>query len=83
MAVETQGRVLEARMDELPDAMEDPTGKYPERNPLRNPLLWIGALSNPHVAPMVVLNETGYLVPLLTAGDLLRLCKNYWRRSHE
>jgi hypothetical protein len=32
---------------------------------------------------MVVLNESGYLVPLLTAGDLLRGCKYYWHRSQE
>ena len=46
------------------------------------PLLpWIVALENPHLGPMVVLNESGYLVQLVTAGDLLRGCKYYWHRS--
>ena len=44
-------------------------------------LPWIGALENPRLGPMVVLNENGYLVPLLTAGDLLRGFKYYWHRS--
>ena len=46
-------------------------------------LTWIGALENPRLGPMVVLNESGYLVPLLTAGDLLRDCRYYWHRSQE
>jgi hypothetical protein len=44
-------------------------------------LPWIGALENPRLGPMVVLNESGYLVPLLTAGDLLCGCKYFWHRS--
>jgi hypothetical protein len=28
---------------------------------------------------LVVIDENGYLTPLLTAGDLLRLCKEAWR----
>jgi hypothetical protein len=88
MAVETEGRNLDARLEEVPDFGVNPTedttgtGKSAERNSLRSPLPWIGAFSNPHVGPMVVVNETGYLVPLLTAGDLLHLCKYYWRQSH-
>jgi hypothetical protein len=87
MATETDGRDLDEQLEEVSDdgvnATEDTTarGEYAERNPLRRPLPWIGAFPNPHVGPMVVLNETGYLVPLLTAGDLLRLCKYYWRQS--
>lgn len=46
-------------------------------------LPWIGALENPHLGPMVVINDSGYLVPLLTAGDLLRGCKYFWHRSQE
>jgi hypothetical protein len=41
-------------------------------------LPWIGALPNPQVGPMVVLNENGYLIPLCTASDLLRGCRYFW-----
>lgn len=44
---------------------------------------WIGGLRNPHLVPMVVVNEEGYLVPLLTAGDLLRGCKFYWQQAED
>jgi hypothetical protein len=53
----------------------------PEERAPRSRLPWIGALENPRLGPMVVLNESGYLVPLLTAGDLLRGCKYFWHRS--
>jgi hypothetical protein len=42
-------------------------------------LPWIGALRNPRVGPMVVLSDSGYLIPLCTAGDLLRGCKYFWQ----
>ena len=41
-------------------------------------LPWIGALPNPRLGPLVVLNDEGYLVPLFTAGDLLRGCRYLW-----
>jgi hypothetical protein len=47
------------------------------------PLPWIGALRNPHLGPMVVVDESGYLVPLYTAGNLLRGFRSWWRTSHE
>ena len=28
---------------------------------------------------LLVIDENGYLTPMLTAGDLLRLCKATWR----
>jgi hypothetical protein len=46
-------------------------------------LPWIGALSNPRLGPMLVINDSGYLVPLCTAGDLLRGCKYFWRNSRD
>jgi hypothetical protein len=49
----------------------------------RERLPWIGALSNPRLGPMLVLNESGYLVPLCTAGDLLRGCRSFWHRSQD
>jgi hypothetical protein len=46
-------------------------------------LPWIGALRNPRVAPMLVSNDSGYLVPLCTAGDLLRGCRYFWRAARD
>jgi hypothetical protein len=46
-------------------------------------LPWIGALRNPRVGPMLVINGSGYLVPLCTAGDLLRGCKKFWRAARD
>lgn len=46
-------------------------------------LPWIGALRNPRVGPMVVLNDSGYLIPLCTAGDLLRGCRYFWRSTQD
>jgi hypothetical protein len=47
----------------------------PERLP------WIGALRRPGVGPMVVVNDSGYLIPLYTSSDLLRSCRYLWRAS--
>ena len=47
------------------------------------PLPWIGALPNPRLGPMVVIDESGYLVPICTAGDLLRGFRMLWRISRE
>ncbi len=46
-------------------------------------LPWIGALGNPRVGPMLVINGNGYLVLLCTAGDLLRGCKKFWRVARD
>ncbi|MGZ8466491.1 MAG: hypothetical protein ACXWXT_13175 [Candidatus Binatia bacterium] len=53
-------------------------GTHPEAGTAHKPLPWIGALPNPRIGPMVVLNDSGYLVPLWTAGELLRGCKYFW-----
>lgn len=53
----------------------------PEARAPRSRLPWIGALENPRWVSIAVLNEGGYLVPVLTAGDLLRGCKYFWHRS--
>ena len=52
-------------------------------HPTNTPLPWIGALRNPRVGPMVALDDRGYLVPLCTAGDLLRGCRYFWRASQD
>lgn len=56
-------------------------GTHPEAGAAHKPLPWIGALPNPRIGPTVVINDSGYLVPLCTAGDLLRGGKYYWRAS--
>jgi|GEM_PF-5143696 len=48
---------------------------------LHERLPWIGSLSNPRLGPMLVMSDEGYLVPLFTAGDLLRGCRYLWRRE--
>jgi len=55
------------------------TIEQPKEPVVREHLPWIGALPNPQVGPMVVLNESGYLVPLCTVSDLLRGCRYFWR----
>jgi hypothetical protein len=32
---------------------------------------------------MAVVDENGYLIPVCTAGDLLRGCKYFWRASQD
>jgi hypothetical protein len=58
-------------------------GNGVENSPAHGTLPWIGALPNPRIGPMVVINDGGYLVPLCTAGDLLRGCRNFWRASRD
>ena len=57
--------------------------KFIESSSFRGPLPWIGALSNPHVVTMLVVNDSGYLVPLCTAADLLRGCKMIWHQTQD
>lgn len=64
--------------DENQEEAPPVTTEYVEN---RERLPWIGALPNPRVGPMFVLNENGYLVPLCTAGDLLRVCRYLWRAA--
>ncbi len=45
----------------------------------RSPLPWIGSLPRTGFGVMAVIDEQGYLVPLWTAGDLLRACKILWQ----
>ena len=77
MTREEDGRELDTPMEEGSfdaggDAMEAAALEQESAEKwLSRPFLpWIGALENPHLGPMVVLNESGYLVPLETAGDL-------------
>lgn len=41
-------------------------------------LLWAGKLAQPATAVIAVVDKDGYLVPLHTAGDLLRAFKTIW-----
>jgi hypothetical protein len=71
--------LFDAGVDVVEEAPSVPGAAAEERLP-RSRLPWIGALENPRVGLLVVLNESGYLVPLLTAADLLRGCRYYWQR---
>ena len=53
--------------------------EHAESVPAAERIPWIGSLRNPRVGPMVVLDDSGYLVPLCTAGDLLRGFKSLWQ----
>lgn len=65
-------------MEELALAREASEGlTYRERLP------WIGELRNARLGPMLVVNESGYLVPLCTASELLRGCRYFWHRSQD
>ena len=79
---ETLERTSEAGANES-GAGAKPLEDCPDTAPIRVPLTWIGTLANPHLGPMVVVGDGGYLVPLWTAGELLRGCKYYWHRSQE
>ena len=52
-----------------------------ESSSIHSPLPWIGALPNPRLGPMVVVNDSGYFVSLFTALDLVRGCRYFWRRA--
>jgi len=52
-----------------------------ESSSIHAPLPWIGALPNPRLGPMVVVNAGGYFIPLFTALELLRDCRYFWRRA--
>ena len=67
MTREEDGRELETRMEEGcfdagGDAMEAAPPEEDSAEPWapRSRLPWIGALENPRVGPLVVLNESGY-----------------------
>lgn len=53
--------------------------EHAEAVPAAERIPWIGGLRNPRIGPMVVLDDSGYLVPLCTAGDLLRGFRSLWR----
>ena len=42
---------------------------------------WVGPLPKSRVAMLVAVDSRGFLVPLFTAGDLLRACKLSWKVS--
>ena len=54
-------------------------GAHSETPMSHGPLPWIGALPNPRIGPMVVINDGGYFIPLCTAGDQRRGCQYFWR----
>jgi hypothetical protein len=79
LASET-GELADERRAEA--AVESITGdERSEEHHGHAPLPWIGALPNPRLGPMVVVNDGGYFVPLFTAEDLMRGCRYFWRRT--
>jgi hypothetical protein len=46
-----------------------------------SPRLVLGNLPHTSVSVMVVIDDNGYLMPVCTAGDLLRWCKTAWRAA--
>jgi hypothetical protein len=62
----------------LPEAGEPPPNSF--HSSFRNSL---AALPRTSLSVMVVIDENGYLTPLLTAGDLLRWCKAAWRAEQD
>ena len=86
----TDGREMAVGTEEIvPDGGTGPTEELAvdsERavgDPLHVNLPWIGTLGNPRVGPMLVINGSGYLVPLCTAGNLLRGCRKFWRAARD
>ena len=43
----------------------------------------MGVMPRSSYSVMAVVNEDGYLVPVCTAGDLLRGCKIFWQASED
>jgi hypothetical protein len=76
---ELAGEMVE--MQELTAASETATEATASQELVHTQLPWIGALTNPQLGPLVVINNDGYLIPLFTAGDLLRGCRYLWRPS--
>jgi len=68
-----------SKLQELTAQSESAAESTPGENLFHPHLPWIGALSNPRLGPLVVIIDQGYLVPLFTAGDLLRGCRYLWR----
>lgn len=88
MNVESESREVDSRemaRESEADPLEEAAAPndLPERYSPRRALPWIGSLANPHLVPMAVLNDSGYLLPLWTSSDLLRGCKYYWRAAQE
>jgi hypothetical protein len=90
MTATIKGQELVNEIDEL--ALEDGSNATEEltvaderfeSSSIHAPLPWIGALPNPRLGPMVVVNDGGYFVPVFTAVDLVRGCRYFWRRTLE
>lgn len=89
MTAKVFGGELDVGTDEVPAGAAEPMEELAlareasEGLTYREWLPWIGALRNPRLGPMLVVNENGYLVPLCTASELLRGCRYFWHRSQD
>ena len=78
------GLVLEELAEACEEISPEDTADAPERSGVPRHgarLPWIGGLPNPHLGPMVVVDDSGFLVPIYTASDLLRSFRFLWRTS--
>ncbi len=79
LAIETEERVDVGHVQAAEESITGDERSKEHRS--QAPLPWIGALPNPRLGPMVVVNDGGYFVPLFTAADLVRGCRYFWRRA--
>lgn len=54
-----------------------------ENSDRRAPLPWTGVIPRFSYGVMAVVDQDGYLVPVFTAGDLLRACKMIWQATED
>lgn len=52
--------------------------KCPKESAVPKTVQWIGPIPSSSHGVMAVVGDDGYLIPLWTAGDMLRACKVYW-----
>ena len=83
MTTTTDNRELPEELQQLSTELETAVTANVSNELIHTRLPWIGALPNPHLGPMIVLNDEGYFVPLFTSGDLVRACRYLWRRERD
>ncbi|HVO91746.1 MAG TPA: hypothetical protein VMT22_02845 [Terriglobales bacterium] len=74
---------IEEVAPEFGEALMEPLAEVSEAEEPSMPAPPYSALMMPasRAAQMAVLDENGYLVPVCTAGDILRSCRYFWRAA--
>lgn len=75
-----ENEVLERAESAIPEQSFAPVGDVMERS-LPAPPYEALTLPISRALLVAVVDDSGSLIPLCTAGDLLRGCKYFWRRS--